>query len=481
MRLTTDRKGPWCSWHHAVISALSLLVVSLAFPRASLAADQDPRLPDSSLEKAVLSEDWERVAEQLSSVGPSHPSPVLRLIKGHAALALNRNNESRCLFLSVSSEDDRKDWGVWTVSFLETNTKSPTANYFRGDALARLHEWDRAAAAFGKSVGLKQRNALALNGRGVVNAQRGDLSKAVDDFLLATMVDPELADAFANLGAVAIHQKEGAKGALRDYSEAIRLSPGFGLALYGRGCVKLVLHDWEAAKTDIKDSMARVGCAPQIIVEALESADKLLAGSEKTMLAKADGAKPGFSVSTTTLDKFERGDVGFSGWALQNSLKHAQTQMEVSAIIGAAKKGVEFKNDPAYTAAINRDIAAGKNWHTERGAIGNVIDSFQFNSKATGIAPGALAGEIGGSFGRNISRDYGLRSQHHNGIADSIANKAFGAHNTGGFDAAPSDAILDDGDWPYIPLYGLAFQMPDKSNTGGVQANTPTSDSIRKK
>ena len=54
-----------------------------------------------SITKAVLSQDWQGVAELLRSVSTQTESPVLRLLKAHACLNLNRNNESLCLFLSA--------------------------------------------------------------------------------------------------------------------------------------------------------------------------------------------------------------------------------------------------------------------------------------------------------------------------------------------------------------------------------------------
>lgn len=92
------------------------------------------------VEDAVLTEDWVKVSDLLTSVDTQTPFPVLRLIKAHAYLALNRNNESQCLFLSVSSEDELKQWQKWSNDFVTQNSQKAIAHYFKGDSLARFRQ-----------------------------------------------------------------------------------------------------------------------------------------------------------------------------------------------------------------------------------------------------------------------------------------------------------------------------------------------------
>ena len=63
------------------------------------------------IEKAVLAEEWVKVTELIGEVTPE-TSAVLRLLKAHACLAINRNNESVGLF-SVVTAEDINEWLKW--------------------------------------------------------------------------------------------------------------------------------------------------------------------------------------------------------------------------------------------------------------------------------------------------------------------------------------------------------------------------------
>src|SRR5689334_5684260 len=58
------------------------------------------------IERAILSEDWKTVSELVpASVNDSGPA-ILRLIRGHACLALNRNNDSVTLLRDSGKNED---------------------------------------------------------------------------------------------------------------------------------------------------------------------------------------------------------------------------------------------------------------------------------------------------------------------------------------------------------------------------------------
>src|ERR1035441_3294477 len=90
---------------------------------------------DGAVETALLAEDWKTVANMLASVNPQTPSPVLRMIKGHACLALNQNNEAVCLFLSGSPTNQCLIWHKWAQDFVVSHSKSPIAQYLVGSTL----------------------------------------------------------------------------------------------------------------------------------------------------------------------------------------------------------------------------------------------------------------------------------------------------------------------------------------------------------
>lgn len=153
-----------------ILGALTcLLLLSNISPGAVNA--QTAWQPDARLEAAILKEDWSRVAALLGSA--KNLAAPARLVKAHAYLALNRNNESLCLFLNASSKDDLGKWEEWTRDFARKNPQTTVAHYFRGDALARLRQWDDALMAFVRAIELHPKHALALNSRGAIYAARG--------------------------------------------------------------------------------------------------------------------------------------------------------------------------------------------------------------------------------------------------------------------------------------------------------------------
>lgn len=114
-------------------------------------------------------------------------------------------------------------------------------------------------------------DAKSLNQQGIELAQQGDLPAAINQFRAALEVDPDYADALANLGlafylqqdfeqaipplekAVAIdvsncvaHYNLGSArenrgnlvGAIEDYTRAIECDPDYGLAYQGRGYIR---------------------------------------------------------------------------------------------------------------------------------------------------------------------------------------------------------------------------------------------------
>ena len=89
------------------------------------------------LEQVLLAEDWEKIVNMLSKDNDPNLPVVHQLIKAHACLATNRNNESLCLFLGASSNDDLQEWNKWSEDFATRQPESPIAYYFKGDAAAR--------------------------------------------------------------------------------------------------------------------------------------------------------------------------------------------------------------------------------------------------------------------------------------------------------------------------------------------------------
>jgi tetratricopeptide (TPR) repeat protein len=242
----------------ALLMPITLFVVLSGIVNAR----PDPLL-DLKVQESILAEDWTKVTDLLGPDDSLKAPAVARLIKGHACLALNRNNESLCLFLSVTSESDLKNlkkWKEWAQKFTKQNPKSPIAHYFKGDAFARLEQWDSALVAFDKGLKLDSTHVLLLNAKGVTHAAKGEWDTAYVYLAKAATADTSFADAYANLGALRIQMKTAAKGAYEWFSQAVRISPDFALAVNGRGCAQYARGYWDSAQVDFEEAGEKADC-----------------------------------------------------------------------------------------------------------------------------------------------------------------------------------------------------------------------------
>lgn len=246
------------------------------------------------IKNAILAEDWNTVAERCGPSDQLESSPVLRAIKGHACLALNRNNESLLLLLSVNDDEDTKVWYQWSSEFVNKNPGNHVTHYFKGDALARLGEWDSAIKAFDEAIRLKPDFALALNGRGVVYAYKGKWNESLDDLDKANEKDPKFADAHASLGTMSILNKA-PEGAKESFDKALSCSSEFALAINGRGCAEYGLatkwEHWEQASKTFAEAGGEIPLP--LFVENLRSISLV---AEDVLLPELKGS-PLFRVS----------------------------------------------------------------------------------------------------------------------------------------------------------------------------------------
>lgn len=211
---------------------VGLLVLS------ATAAEACPEM--EGVKEALLREQWGQVIRLCADEISLRSSPVLRAIRGHALLALNRNNESLDLFLSMTEEVHRVRWEEWTASFGEQNASSAVVLYLKGDSLARRGDWRRGITVYGQAVDRAKTplmKAMILNARGVAHASVEEFEKATDDLETAGRMMPTFADAHASLGVVLL-RKEAAEGALGAFEQALEHSQDSSLALIGRACAR---------------------------------------------------------------------------------------------------------------------------------------------------------------------------------------------------------------------------------------------------
>ena len=308
------------------------------------------RLPPlDEVEKAVLQadtgvgtlrENWEPVVRLLKPVTVQTPDAVYRLIKAHACLAVNENNEAVCLFLTAQIPEAKKQWWEWAEKFYRQHPDSPIAHYYLADAKARLAKWEEAMDLWAMAISKapEKRHALSANARGVGYATLKDCKKAREELENAIQwSDKQLADAYANVGFLRIQTKEGPEAALRAFNRVLEddpqvpkqkaLSPHYALALEGRACILLVQKQSEAAQKDFDLAEKYAACSRELLVRNRVRIRAYFTGvPEKDLLATLSSAAP----PGTTIDAKIR-----QAW--QNYVEHP-TQGNFNEFIGRANR-----------------------------------------------------------------------------------------------------------------------------------------------
>ena len=273
-----------------------LLLAGFALANMAMAA---PTPVPAALEQALTRGDWARVAALCPAAQQLADAPVLRALKGHACLALNRNNESFGAFASIGNPESVRAWSEWTQGLVAREPASPVAWYLRGDAMSRSGDWKGAVTAGSKALALAPAQdgkiqALALNARGVACAYLGEHFEAKRNFDAAIAADPLLADPSLNCGTLLI-VKEAGEGALLYLEQAVGKSPKFGLAHNARGCARLgVSRDAESLTRALADFIVAAGVA-----ETKALAEANIAALKRRFTG--DGGKENASLPGTTL------------------------------------------------------------------------------------------------------------------------------------------------------------------------------------
>jgi tetratricopeptide (TPR) repeat protein len=239
---------------HGEILVDPVLLVGLLLLIVGPVAANPTAAPDLQLEQAILAEDWDMVVLLLpKEAEPNLPVP-LRLVKGHACLATNRNNESLRLFVSTGKKEYLKRWDEWTTDLRNSHPHNPISGYLRGDALARLQRPSEAVDVFTASLKASPNHALLLNARGVTYCSMGQFEKALEDITKATAVAPSFTDALLSVGSLWVQWKTGPDGALEAFSAALVKSPDSIVAMNGRACAQLTLGHFEESFRDLKNA-----------------------------------------------------------------------------------------------------------------------------------------------------------------------------------------------------------------------------------
>jgi tetratricopeptide (TPR) repeat protein len=96
--------------------------------------------------------------------------------------------------------------------------------------------------------------ARSLMHRGVQKADRQDHRGAIEDYTQALRLYPDFANAYYNRG-VSRNELGDAKGAIEDYTQAIRFDPDLALAYGNRGSARANQRDWKQAVEDLNQAI----------------------------------------------------------------------------------------------------------------------------------------------------------------------------------------------------------------------------------
>jgi tetratricopeptide (TPR) repeat protein len=448
-----------------LLSTLSCFVVtaflsSLVF--ASSVSAQETWRPNPQLETAILEEDWATVASLLD--GDAALPPPARVVKGHALLSLNKNNDSLCVFLSVSSAGDRQQWDAWSQQFVTEHPNQAIAYYFRGDAFARREQWAQAREAFDKALAIRPQHPLVLNARGVTYAATEQWNLAVDDFAAASEGKASFADAYASRGALYIQKRTGAQGALRWFNRALQIAPEFTLALNGRAAARFALRHWEEARKDFQTAQEQSACTRAIVEDNISRVVQYMNGlGEKPQLAALADSDAG-----TTLDRRYE--------ALKSNPSQGNTNKFISDLRGQPMAVQEHyfnqvkdfaRQNPQWGNTVNQRVEVAKNWNRPGGGGEFWSSLIPKNVDVRTPKGGGGIGGVGLQQNRlDVTRgNFDTATRMQNVVGPGLLG--------GGVSVNFAAAHFDEGEWPVITQYGLLYPVqssaPSLDNEGVQQ------------
>jgi lipoprotein NlpI len=131
--------------------------------------------------------------------------------------------------------------GVWKNSLVVLNYildkephKSPQVYLYRGIALEKSGQPERALEDYNRAIALDPSYSEAYDSRGVLYQKKGLVDKAIDDFNRSIVLDPSSGKAYFNRGF--IHAETGMfDQAIKDFNHALAIEPSFADAYANRG------------------------------------------------------------------------------------------------------------------------------------------------------------------------------------------------------------------------------------------------------
>lgn len=151
------------------------------------------------------------------------------------ALKLNpRLQEARLGMALVEQESGNAKAAIGAIQEVIAHKESAIAYFYQGITLYKQGNLKDAQAAFRKAIELDPNYAEAHANLGLTLNQQGKLQEAIEQTRQALRIHPDLAEAQYNLG-VALQAQGQLKQAIEAYKEAIRINPNHAEANYNLG------------------------------------------------------------------------------------------------------------------------------------------------------------------------------------------------------------------------------------------------------
>jgi len=298
-----------------------------------------------------------------------------------------------------------------------------------------------------RALRLEPGNVLVRNARAVVYAARQEWDAARDDFSVAAAGSSQLADLYSSRGAYILQRQTDPQKALEYYEQALQISPDSSLALNGRACARILMHQWDTALADLEAAGKQpVGAAPQ--VARVLAANLACAASERKkavdgILMQVAGIKPGMSIDET-MQKIN---------ALP--LSQRQTALDVANNAAGFNKGV--LQNPYVPDKVDLGVTAGMNAigpYAEGSASATVFskDATRQNFNDQSLLRDRIMQDNPGLKPREIGNLDAFVLQHDDAFIYGQFTKPGGV-STSEIGAEPVDA----GSWNVTAMYGLAY------------------------
>jgi tetratricopeptide (TPR) repeat protein len=454
---------------------------------SSSMTEQEKTAAEQLMTKAALAENWGKIIDVLAKVRDANLPVEYRIIRAHAFLATNGNNESFRLFSISSSEADLLQWKNWSQDLLRDHPKAVIAHYFWGDALARLGDWKGAIGAYSEMLDGKKhvKHPLLFNARGVAFARDNEPGKARVDFEEAVKFSKgKLADAYANIGVLRIQEKNGAEAAKEAFNKAIEITPTFALAFHERACIRMVLAELAGVCDDFKTAEEYATCpaaAALMIGNRLQIAAYWRGMSRNELLAAIRSGQE----SGTTLysrvdpyrevrqnwDTFKEGAGKVGGQWKSNRFTDAYQRLtpQQQAVFYQNSMAPDLRRDPTLN-RIHKEAIVNLKVYNEKVAPLAITSTAAAGLTARGVGPylmredvraglitlgvGVVSTQLSTAMERASSRNIVTATR----LID-LERIGVDTRRVGGVDMSLDKITWDGGEWPFQGYYGLLFHV----------------------